>query len=512
MRIRRSQRGAGLSVGIDLGTTYSAVARVNELGKPEILPNRDGENITPSVVLFDGERPIVGTMAKRSVVSAPLDVVQFVKRSMGDPSWRFSTAAGTSYRPEEISALILKRLRLDATAALGAEVTDAVITVPAYFDDAARRATIDAGTIAGFNVRRVLNEPTAAALAYGLRGDHDGTVLVYDLGGGTFDVTVLRIAAGSFTVLATFGDRNLGGFDFDNELMRLLDTRFAAAGGTSLLEDDAAEASLREQAEVAKHTLTTVEQVRVTLSAAGFSAPVAVTRAEFEAATSSLLSRTRDVAELVVEEAGLAWSGIDRVLLAGGSTRMPMVRTMLEEVSGKRPDWSPNPDEVVAHGAAIQAQLLDDEASKADGMRLQIQDVTSQGLGEIFHDRQDNSRHVNRVIIPRNSPIPARATAIGRTQYANQRQMLHEITQGDDSDPRFVRTLGEQVFELPPDYPEHSLFEITLSYSAEQVVQVEVKDLTSGEISGEFQVHNIANMADEQVVESLDRMRAIEPT
>src|SRR5690606_1122878 len=205
MRIRRSRRGTGLSVGIDLGTTYSAVARVNELGKPEILPNRDGENITPSVVLFDGEQPIVGTMAKRSAAIAPLDVVQFVKRSMGDPSWRFETSGGTSYRPEEISALILKRLRQDAEAALGAPVTDAVITVPAYFDDGPRRATIDAGTIAGLNVRRVLNEPTAAALAYGLRGDRDGTVLVYDLGGGTFDVTALRIENGTFRVLATFG-------------------------------------------------------------------------------------------------------------------------------------------------------------------------------------------------------------------------------------------------------------------------------------------------------------------
>jgi molecular chaperone DnaK len=509
MRIRRSQRGAGLSVGIDLGTTYSAVARVNELGKPEILPNRDGENITPSVVLFDGERPIVGTMAKRSVVSAPLDVVQFVKRSMGDPSWRFSTAAGTSYRPEEISALILKRLRLDATAALGAEVTDAVITVPAYFDDAARRATIDAGTIAGFNVRRVLNEPTAAALAYGLRGDRDGTVLVYDLGGGTFDVTVLRIADGSFTVLATFGDRNLGGFDFDNELMRLLDTRFVAAGGRSLLEDDTAEASLREQAEVAKHTLTTVEQVRVTLSAAGFSAPVTVTRVEFEAATSSLLSRTRDVAELVVEEAGLAWSGIDRVLLAGGSTRMPMVRAMLEEVAGKRPDWSLNPDEVVAHGAAIQAQLLDQEHA-ASGIRLKLQDVTSQGLGQLFYpDDRDVVR--NHVIIPRNARLPARRSADWVTREDRQQTARVRITQGDEADPDYVRMISEERLPIPV-YPKGAPFETTLAYDVDQIVYVELKDLATGELAGTFEIQNIANLSGDQVTESVRRVQEIEPS
>ncbi|GAB3404971.1 Hsp70 family protein [Flindersiella endophytica] len=510
MRIRRSQRGAGLSVGIDLGTTYSAVARVGELGKPEILPNRDGENITPSVVLFDGERPIVGTMAKRSVVSAPLDVVQFVKRPMGDASWRFSTAAGTSYRPEEVSALILKRLRLDATAALGTEVTDAVITVPAYFDDAARRATIDAGTIAGFNVRRVLNEPTAAALAYGLRGDHDGTVLVYDLGGGTFDVTVLRIAEGSFTVLATFGDRNLGGFDFDNELMRLLDGRFVAAGGRSLLEDDASEASLREQAEIAKHTLTAVEQARVTLAADGVSTPITVTRAEFEAATSSLLSRTRDVAELVIEEADLSWDGIDRILLAGGSTRMPMVRTMLEAVSGKRPDWSPNPDEVVAHGAAIQAQLLDDEAAKADGLRLRVQDVTSQGLGQLFYQHGSDALE-NHVIIPRNSRLPARGSTDWVTREAQQKTARVQITQGDETNPDYVRLISEERLPIPV-YPKGAPFETTLAYDVDQIVYVELTDLRTGERAGTFEIQNIANLSGDEVNASIRKVQEIDPS
>ncbi|HEY6739014.1 MAG TPA: Hsp70 family protein, partial [Actinopolymorphaceae bacterium] len=394
------------SVGIDLGTTFSAVAHVNEFGKAEVLPNREGERLTPSVVLFDGEQPLVGAMAKRSVVASPLDVVQFVKRSMGDPSWRFDTAAGSTYRPEEISALILRRLVDDAERALGAEVTDAVITVPAYFDDAPRRATIDAGTIAGLTVRRVLNEPTAAALAYGIDGSADGVVLVYDLGGGTFDVTAMRIRAGEFEVLATHGDRNLGGFDFDNLLMQLLNERFVAAGGPSLLEDDVAEADLREKAEIAKHSLTSVERTTVTLTADGCTASVAVTRSEFDDLCTGLLGRTRDIVGIVLDDAGLRWDRVDRVLLAGGATRMPMVRGLLDRLSGGRVDASPNPDEIVAHGAAIQAALLEDDEARvrlpgvgtpARMRRVEVRDVTSHGLGKIYY-RGSRSRPVNRVI------------------------------------------------------------------------------------------------------------------
>jgi molecular chaperone DnaK len=219
-------------------------------------------------------------------------------------------------------------------------VTDAVITVPAYFDDAPRRATIDAGAIAGLNARRILNEPTAAALAYGMRGDRDGLALVYDLGGGTFDVTVLRIIGGQFQVKATFGGRNLGGFDFDNALMQLLSDRFVKAGGRLLLDGDEAEATLREKAETAKHTLTSATQARVMLAADGFASAVTITRAEFEDVTSALLSRTRDLAQMVVDESGYEWDELDRLLLAGGSTRMPMVRTILEHL-GRRARSAP---------------------------------------------------------------------------------------------------------------------------------------------------------------------------
>ena len=224
-------------IGIDLGTTRSAVAIVNEYGRPEILPNREGGRVTPSVVMFDGDSPVVGEIALTSAVVRPLDTVQFVKRQMGEREWNYRSRSGQSYSPEDVSAIILKRLKDDAEEALGEKISKAVISVPAYFDDAGRTATIDAAKIAGLEVERLLNEPTAAALAYGLDAQSNETVLVYDLGGGTFDVTIMKLAGGDFTVLATDGDRQLGGFDWDNLIMEWLNEQFKAAGGPSLIND-----------------------------------------------------------------------------------------------------------------------------------------------------------------------------------------------------------------------------------------------------------------------------------
>ncbi|SDR97375.1 Hsp70 family protein [Actinopolymorpha singaporensis] len=543
----RQAPGPGCWVGIDLGTTFSAVARADEFGRATVLPNRDGERTTPSVVFFDGEQPLVGTMARRSVATSPLDAVRFVKRAMGDPSWRFETSRGTGYGPEEISALILKRLKEDAERALAREVTDAVITVPAYFDDAARRATIAAGTIAGLIVRRVVNEPTAAALAAGPTGDWAGSLVVYDLGGGTFDVTALRVGPGAVHVLATAGDRNLGGFDFDNALMHLLDERFRAAGGPSLLADDTTEVDLRERAELVKHTLTSVDQAVAHLTADGFTRSVTVTRDDFEHLTSALLSRTRDTTEQVVEEAGLTWPAVDRLVLAGGSTRMPMVRRMLTEISGRAPDTTANPDEVVALGAARMAHLLEqaerppesaprgrssrlrsmarfglrqrERSEKSEdseeptagstSIRLAVHDVTSHGLGEIVFKR-DTDILVNRVIIPRNTPIPAEETAVCYTRYEQQSDLDVSITEGDDTDPAHVRVLGKEVLSVGP-YPKGAPFEVTLAYDANQIIFVRVRDLTTGELVGTFEIEHVLNPNAERVAASTERIRAIAP-
>ena len=349
------------AIGIDLGTTYSAVAIMQD-GNPTILPNIEGQNITPSVVLFPstdaGEEPLVGEMAKHSASTAPLDVVQFVKRQMGDPNWRFESANGHSYSAEEISAVILKKLKNDAEVALGHEVTDVVITVPAYFDDARRTATRQAGQIAGMNVLRVLNEPTAAALSYGLSQNKNGTVLVYDLGGGTFDVTIMEVNNGDFDVLATDGNRNLGGFDFDNRIAEYVFEQIKEQGiDRDVRTDDLLVAEIREKAEIAKKSLTTVAQTSIMLTVDGKHIRIKMTRDEFENRTKDLLNTTKELVEDAMENAGKSWSDIDHLLLIGGSTRMPMVKKMMTELSGKNPELNVNPDEAVALGAAIQAYV-----------------------------------------------------------------------------------------------------------------------------------------------------------
>lgn len=494
------------AVGIDLGTTYSAVAILRDTGEPEVLANRDGENITPSVVLFqafDGrDEPLVGTMAKHSAASAPEDVVQFVKRNMGDSAWRFNSTSGAAYSAEEVSAIILRRLKEDAELALGEPVTDAVITVPAYFDDARRTATRHAGKIAGLNVLRVLNEPTAAALSFGLDTSAEGTVLVYDLGGGTFDVTLMRISGGEFDVLGTDGDRNLGGFDFDNRLIEYIAAKVEEQGGPDLLDDNAQVVALREKAEMAKRSLTTVATTTVHVSAGGRPFRVAVERSEFERITADLVNRTRDLTQHVLEEAGVSWGEVDHVLLVGGSTRMPMVRSLVEKLAGKAADRSVHPDEAVALGAAIQAAMEDSAATGADialfeGSAPVIADVTSQSLGVIQVDG-DTGRDVNTIVIPRNSKIPAKLSTDGYTTVDNQTSINVQVTEGDDTNPDYVVEIGSKDLPIPP-YPKGAPVRITYAYDIDQTVFVELTDLTANKSLGTFTLDRLANLTDDQV-------------
>lgn len=494
------------AIGIDLGTTYSAVAILRDTGEPEVLPNRDGEDITPSVVLFqafDGrDEPLVGTMAKHSAASAPDDVVQFVKRNVGDSAWRFTSTSGSSYGAEEISAIILRRLKEDAELALGEPVTDAVVTVPAYFDDARRTATRHAGKIAGLNVLRVLNEPTAAALSFGLDTSAEGTVLVYDLGGGTFDVTLMRIGSGEFDVLGTDGDRNLGGFDFDNRLIEYIAAKVEEQGGPDLLDDNSQVVALREKAEMAKRSLTTVATTTVHISANGRPYRVAVERAEFERITADLLSRTKDLTEHVLEEAGVAWSQVDHLLLVGGSTRMPMVRSLVEHLAGRPADRTVHPDEAVALGAAIQAAMEDSTATGADialfdGGAPLVADVTSQSLGVIQVD-SGTGREVNTIVIPRNSKIPAKLSVDGFTVVDGQTSINVQVTEGDDTNPDYVVEIGSKEIPIAP-YPKGAPVRITYAYDIDQTVFVELTDLTVNRSLGTFTLDRLANLTDEQV-------------
>ena len=502
-------------VGIDLGTTYSAVAYVNTMGKPEIITNREGERITPSVVLFQGESPLVGSMAKRSAPTAPDDVVQFVKRQMGDPTWRFVTSGDASYSAEQVSSIILKRLKEDAEMALGDAVTDAVITVPAYFDDARRKATMDAGTIAGLNVLRVLNEPTAAALAFGLDHDVAGTVLVYDLGGGTFDVTIMHIADGTFDVKATIGDRNLGGFDWDNELMDHINNEVIAQGGPDLFDDDGYTADLRDKAEMAKRTLTTMAETKVFISAGGGTYTIPVTRAKFEELTAGLLRRTQDLVETALEDASMNWGDIDRMLLVGGSTRMPMVPDLMKGLLGKDFEHSVNPDEAVALGAAIQAALESPAAGgamvpidSAQGGAIVVRDVTALGLGTIAIDTETN-RERNFVLVPHNSKIPAKGRERFYTVSENQVKVNVQVTEGDDEDPNYVKVVGDSTLSLPP-YPQGSPIDVAIAYDIDGIIFAEVFDGVTGEKIGDMEIARESNLDTEQVQQMANEMKGLE--
>ncbi|MEY9214519.1 Hsp70 family protein [Thermobifida halotolerans] len=492
-------------LGIDLGTTNSVVAVLDGTGRPEVVRNAQGQNTTPSVVYFRGSSVLVGAAAKQQrVLSGPLDVVENVKRHMGNPAWRHVTSTEEDHTPEQISAFILRKLREDASRALGVEATRAVITVPAYFDDPRRQATRDAGEIAGLDVVNIISEPTAAALAYGLRDADAGTVLVYDLGGGTFDVTVLRIADGSFDVIATSGDRELGGVNFDERLMNWVNDQVEAVGAEDLHESEDLRVLglLREQCEVAKHTLSNLEDTEIFIDTSVGARAFTVTRAVFEELTEDLLQRTADIVEEVMEvareKAGISMADLDHVLLVGGSTRMPMVRRMLTGLTGIEPSESLHPDEAVALGAAVQGELVDARATgrtSTVGDR-EVSDVTAHGLGVISLDRE-TGRFVNNVILPAQSKIPGQRSELFETVDDDQTVIMARVTLGDDTDPDYVEIITRDKEGMPiriPPHPKGSPIRVTISYDVDGIVQVEVFDLVADRSLGMVEIERELNL------------------
>ena len=493
------------ALGIDLGTTYSAVAIINKAGLPEIIRNSDGQDITPSVVLFDNGEAIVGQQAKLQRAAFPDDVVEFVKRQMGNDSWRFYPTVGDPYTPEGIAAIILKRITSDASQVLGEPVARVVITVPAYFDDTQRKATKDAGEIANLDVLSVINEPTAAAVSFGIEHDYAGTVLVYDLGGGTFDVTLLRTKQGEFDIIGTDGDRNLGGFDFDNAIINWIKAEFAAQTGVTI-EGDELDAHLRDRAEQAKHRLSGSDQAPIFVSAGGRNEKLILTREKFEEITESLLARTQMLLEDVVDEAGLSFSSIDKVLLVGGSTRMPMVTRMLTQVTGQTPDQSIHPDEAVAKGAAIVAALrLADTGADVHGIStphdVSISDVVSHGLGVVTVD--EAGRDMNSIIIPRNSKIPGQRAETFFTVVPNQTELNVRVTEGDEAEVRYVKMLGSSLLKIPPHPEAGSPVRVIFSCDIDGILHIEVVDLVDGSSLGEFEIDRAKNLDKSEI----DRMR-----
>jgi molecular chaperone DnaK len=464
------------AVGIDLGTTNSVVT-VLEAGEPVVIPNSEGARTTPSVVAFSKSGEVlVGEVAKRQAITNPDRTFRSIKRNMGT-SWKSDDIDGKRYTAQEISARTLMKLKRDAEAYLGDTVTAAVITVPAYFDDAQRTATKEAGQIAGLDVLRIINEPTAAALAYGLeKGSADETILVFDLGGGTFDVSVLEIGDGVFEVKSTHGDTHLGGDDWDQRIIDWLVTQFKSAHGIDLDKDRMATQRLKEAAEKAKIELSQVQQTQINLPfiTATPEGPLhldeSLTRAKFQEMTADLTQRCKVAFEQAIKDAGISQSHLDHVILVGGSTRMPAVQELVRDLTGKEPNKTVNPDEVVSIGAAIQAGVL-----KGDVKDVLLLDVTPLSLGI------ETKGGVMTKLIERNTTIPTRKSEVFTTAEDMQPSVEIHVLQGEREMAGYNKTLGKfQLVDLPPAPRGVPQIEVTFNIDANGIVNVSAKDRGTG--------------------------------
>ena len=463
----------GKAVGIDLGTTNSVVA-VLEGGEPTVIANAEGNRTTPSIVAFKSEEVLVGELAKRQAITNPDNTVRSIKRHIGT-NWK-ETFEGKDYTPQEISARILQKLKRDAESYLGDDVTDAVITVPAYFNDAERQATKEAGQIAGLNVLRIINEPTAASLSYGLENNEDQKILVFDLGGGTFDVSILEISEGVFEVKSTSGDSKLGGDDWDQRVMDWLIDKFKSSTGIDLSNDKMAIQRVQEGAEKAKIELSSTSETEINLPfiTANDAGPQhlleKLSRSEFEKITADLVERTKKPVENALSDAGMKFSDIDHVILVGGSTRMPSVQELVKSLTGKDPHKGVNPDEVVASGAAIQAGVL-----KGDVKDVLLLDVTPLTLGV------ETKGGIMTKMIERNTTIPTKRSEVFSTAENNQTQVEIHILQGEREMASGNKSLGRfTLTDIPAAMAGTPQIEVTFDIDANGIVNVNAKDLGTG--------------------------------
>lgn len=458
-------------IGIDLGTTFSAVS-IMEGGRAKIIPNTEGNNTTPSIVSINGDEILVGDVAKRGAVANPKSTVRSIKRLMGTK--KMTKIGDKEYSPEQISAMILQKLKKDAEAYLGHEVTDAVITVPAYFGDAQRNATKDAGTIAGLNVKRIINEPTAASLAYGLEKSHDHTILVFDFGGGTFDVSILELGGGIFEVKATSGDNFLGGDDIDNLLIDYLAAEFKKENGIDLKTDLVALQRLRDASEKAKIELSSAQQTKVTIPyiSAGADGPkhldVTITRANFEKICDPIFEKLKNPVKQAIKDAKNP--KIDKVILVGGSTRIPKVQQLVQELTGLVPDKSVNPDEAVSLGAAIQGAIIGGDITD-----ILLLDVTPLTLGI------ETMGGIRVALIDRNTTIPTKKSEVFTTAADGQQAVTINVLQGEREMAEDNKSLGKfDLVGIPPAPRGIPQIEVTFDIDTNGIVKVSAKDLGTG--------------------------------
>jgi molecular chaperone DnaK len=518
----------GKLVGIDLGTTFSAIATLDDRGQAVTLPNRDGEMLTPSAVLIEDGGAVVGQAARDVLLEQPDRVATLIKRYMGHPTIG-GPVAGRDFRPETLSALILRKLVQDAEHRLG-PVSKAVITVPAYFDDTRRKATKDAGRIAGLDVLDILDEPTAAALAYSFQAPREAsdlpaaqvlpdvqqTVLVYDLGGGTFDVTVVRLSQRRFETVAIEGDVRLGGKDWDDRLVDHVAGLFQQKHGEDPRSDPHALANLASAAERAKRTLSKLTQTSITCSHNGKVLTAPLTRTGLEGLTRDLLTRTRLTTQQLLSQAGLGWEAIDRILLVGGSTHMPMTRQMLRDISGKEPDTSLAVSEVVARGAALHAgiraaggsadgPLLSAGARVRLGQVIEI-NVNSHSLG-IEVKSQD--QRINDILIPKNTQLPTAASRVYRTVVENQQRVRVKVLQGEAQQADDCISIGECWVEgLPPNLPKRAPIQVRCGCASNGLIDVMALDMTSGKMA-RAEIHRSSGLTEEDITREAEWVRGL---
>ena len=527
---------SGKLVGIDLGTTFCALAVLDERGQAVTLPNIEGDMLTPSAVLIDEGSAVVGQAARDVALEQPERVAMVIKRYMGHPVYGHAIA-GRDFRPETLSAIILRKLVHDAERRIG-PIGQAVITVPAYFDDTRRKATKDAGRIAGLDVLDILDEPTAAALAYSLQsplptGGRDAplpikeqTVLVYDLGGGTFDVTLVRLAPRRFESLAIEGDVRLGGKDWDDRIVDHVAGKFMGQFGQDPRLNPHALAALSAAAERAKRTLSKLNQANITCTHAGQMLTLTLTRAEFETITRDLLTRTRLTTQQVLRQAGLTWDKVDRVLLVGGSTHMPMTGQMLQEISGKPPDNSLAVSEVVARGAALHAGIVAARSQRTNGQSITPRGQADGGAGaarDLLEDiveinvnahslgieiKQAEQR-VNDVLIPKNTQLPTAASRVYRTVIENQPRVRVKVLQGEAQQAEHCISIGECWIEgLPGNLPKSSPVQVRCGVGSNGLIDVLALDMTSGKMV-RTEIHRASGLAEEEIAREADWVRRL---